>query len=159
MTSARSIWSQAAAKFSPIGPSSVPRLLAYFQQSGGVRLVGGVAGAGVFAQLVFEMGVDGAGFDEADQAVGEVLLLGAGGQPDGDPAGGDVIDDGAAVVGFGDAAVDELLVQGQVGERAGLGQPVAGSGRRSYAVISLMHRSRSCFRVIEELGICAWVMR
>ena len=29
LTSARSIWSQAAAKFSPIGPSSVPRLLQY----------------------------------------------------------------------------------------------------------------------------------
>jgi hypothetical protein len=116
-----------------------------FQQPGGVWLVGVVAGAGVLAQLVFEMGVDRSGFNEADQAVGEVLLLGAGGQPDGDPAGGDVIDDGAAVVGFGDAVVDELVVQGQVGERAGLRQPVAGSGRSPCAVIGLIHRSRSYF--------------
>ena len=62
--------------------------------------------------------------------------------------GGEMVDDGAAAVGFGDAVGDEPLVQGQVGERPGLGQPVAGSGRGPYAVIGLMHRSRSCFRVV-----------
>jgi hypothetical protein len=31
ITSARSIWSQAAAKFSPIGPRSVPRWRQYFR--------------------------------------------------------------------------------------------------------------------------------
>ena len=66
----------------------------------------------MLAQRGLEMGVDGAGFDEADQAVGEVRLLGAGGQPDGQPPGSDVVDDGAAAVGFSDAVVDELLVQG-----------------------------------------------
>ena len=75
--------------------------------------------------------MDGAGFDEADQAVGEVGFLGPGGQPDGQPPGGEVVDDGAAAVGFGDAVVDEALVQGKVGERPGLGQLVAGSCRRS----------------------------
>ena len=40
-----------------------------------------------------------------------------------------MVDDGAAAVGFGDAVVDEPLVQGKVGERPVLGQPVGGSGR------------------------------
>ena len=51
MTSARSIWSQAAAKFSPIGPSSVPRLLAYFSSLAACGWFGVVAGAGVLAQF------------------------------------------------------------------------------------------------------------
>ena len=54
-------------------------VVAVSQEPGGVRgLVGVVAGAGVPAELGLEVGVDGAGFDEADQAVGEVALLGAG---------------------------------------------------------------------------------
>jgi len=54
------------------------------QEPGGMRLlVGVVAGASVFAELGLEVGVDGAGFDEADQAVGEEGFLGPGGQPDG----------------------------------------------------------------------------
>jgi hypothetical protein len=52
------------------------------QEPGGVRLVGKGAGAGVLAELVLEVGVDSAGFDEADQAVGEDGFLGPGGQPD-----------------------------------------------------------------------------
>jgi hypothetical protein len=88
-----------------------------FQQPGGVRLVRIVAGAGVLAQFGPEERVNGSGVDEVGQAVGEVLLLGAAGEPDGQPPGGDVVDDGAAVVGFGDAVVDELLVQVQVGQR------------------------------------------
>ena len=121
LTSARSIWSQTAAKFSPIGPSSVPRLLAVFQEPGGLRLVGVAAGAGVLAQLGPEERVDGSGFDEVDQAVGEVALLGPGGQPDGQPPGGEVVDDGAAAVGFGDAVVDEPLVQGRSGSGPSMG--------------------------------------
>jgi hypothetical protein len=35
---------------------------------------------------------------------------------------GEVVDDGAAAVGFGDAIVDEALVQSKVGERPGLAQ-------------------------------------
>src|SRR6202035_280793 len=86
-------------------------VVAVAQEPGGVPgLVGVVAGAGVPAELGLEVGVDGAGFDEADQAVGEVALLGPGGQPDGQPSGGEVVDDGAAVVGCGDAVVDEPLV-------------------------------------------------
>ena len=91
------------------------------QQPGGVRLVGEGAGAGVFAQLGLEVRADRSGFDEADQAVGEVGFLRPGGQPDGQPPGGDVVDGGAAAVGFGDAVGDEPLVQGQVGERPVLG--------------------------------------
>ncbi len=130
MTSARSIWSQAAAKFSPIGPKLGASVVAVFQQPGGVWLVRVGAGAGVFAQLGLEEGVDCPGFDEVDQAVGEVACLGAGGQPDGQPSGGDVIDDGAAVVGFGDAVGDEPLVHGKVGQRPVRRQPVDRSCRR-----------------------------
>ena len=49
---------------------------------------------------------------------------GPGGQPDGQPPGGDVVDGGAAAVGGGDAVGDEPLVQRQVRERPVLGQPV-----------------------------------
>ena len=58
-------------------------VVAVSQEPGGLRLVGVGAGAGVFAQLGLEVGVDRAGFDEADQAVGEDGFLGPGGQPDG----------------------------------------------------------------------------
>jgi hypothetical protein len=81
-----------------------------FQQPGGLRLVRVGAGAGVLAELGLKVRVDRAGFDEADQAVGELALLGPGGQPDGQPPGGDVVDDGAAAVGFGDAVGDEPLI-------------------------------------------------
>ena len=123
------------------------------QEPGGVRLVREAAGAGVFAQLGLEVRVDGSGFDEADQAVGEVAFLGPGGQPDGQPPGGDVVDDGAAAVGFGDAIGDEPLVQAHVRQRPVHGQPVAGSGRRSYAVIGLIHRSHGVSRGLGELPV------
>ena len=103
---------------------------AVFQQPGGVRLVGKGAGAGVFAQLGLQVRVDRSGLDEADQAVGEVRCLGPGGQPDRQPPGGDVVDDGAAAVGFGDAVGDEPLIQRQVWQRPVYGQPVGGSCRR-----------------------------
>ena len=45
-----------------------------------------------------------------------------GGQPDGQPPGGDVIDGAAAGVGFADAVVDEMFVQGQVGQESVLRQ-------------------------------------
>jgi hypothetical protein len=80
------------------------------KEPGGLRLVREIAGAGVFAQFGLEVGVDGSGFDEADQAVGEDGFLGPGGQPDREPPGGDVVDDGAAAVGFGDVVTDEPLV-------------------------------------------------
>jgi hypothetical protein len=44
-----------------------------------LRLVGVGAGAGVLAELGLEVRVDRSGFDEADQAVGEVGCLGMGG--------------------------------------------------------------------------------
>jgi hypothetical protein len=69
----------------------------------------------VLAQLGLEVGVDRARCDEADQAVGEIRSLGPGGQPDGQSAGGEVVDDAAAAVGFGDAVGDEALVQGGSG--------------------------------------------
>jgi len=64
----------------------------------------------MFAQLVLEFWVDRPGFDEPDQAVREIRFLGPGGQPDGQAPGGEVIDDGAPLVGFGDAVVDQVLV-------------------------------------------------
>ena len=69
MTSARSIWSQAAPKFSPTGPRLAP---AVFHQPGGPGLVGVGAGAGVDAQLGLQRLADRAGADEPDQAPGEL---------------------------------------------------------------------------------------
>jgi hypothetical protein len=112
-----------------------------FQQPGGLRLVRVAARAGVFAQFGLEKRVDGSGVDEVDQAVGEVWCPGPGGQPDGQPPGGDVVDDGAAAVGFGDAVGDEPLVHRQVGQRPVRGQLVAGSGGRPSAVVGLINRS------------------
>ena len=97
---------------------------AVLQEPGGLGLVGVGAGAGVDAELGLERRADGAGVDEADQALGEGRGLGPGGQPDGQPPGGEVVDGAALGVGGGDAVVDEPLVQGQVRERAVLGQPV-----------------------------------
>ena len=77
--SAWSIWSQAAAKFSPIGPTSGPRAMQYCRSAADFGLVGVGAGAGVDAQLGFEGVADSAGLDEADQALGEGRGLGAGG--------------------------------------------------------------------------------
>ena len=87
---------------------------AVFQELSGLRLVCVGAGAGVFAQLNPEVRVDRSGFDEADQAVGEVRCLGSGGQPDGQPPGGEMIDDGAPAVSGSDAVIDQALVQRQV---------------------------------------------
>ena len=58
---------------------------AVLQEAGGFGLVGVGAGAGVDTQLGLERVTDGAGLDEADQALGEDRGLGAGGQPDGQP--------------------------------------------------------------------------
>jgi hypothetical protein len=91
---------------------------AVLQEAGGFGLVGVGAGAGVNAQLGFEGVADGAGFDEADQALGEDRGLGAGGQRDGQPPGGEVVDGAALGVSGGDAVVDEPLIQGQVRARA-----------------------------------------
>ena len=62
--------------------------------------------------------------DEADQALGEVWFLRPGGQPDGQPPGGEVVDGAAPAVRGGDAVADEALVHGQVWQRPVLGQPV-----------------------------------
>src|SRR6516225_4002136 len=83
---------------------------AVLQESGGFGLVGVGAGAGVYAELGFEGVADGAGFDEADQALGEDRGLGPGGQPDSQPPGGEVIDGSSPAVGGGDAVADEALV-------------------------------------------------
>ena len=52
---------------------------AVLQETGGFRLVGVGAGASVDAELGLERMADGAGLDEADQALGEDRGLGAGG--------------------------------------------------------------------------------
>jgi len=85
----------------------------------GVVWVG--AGACVDAQLGLECLADRSGVGEADQAVGEVRCLRPGGQPDGQPSGGDMIDAAALAVSGGDAVVDKTLVEGQVWERPVLG--------------------------------------
>jgi hypothetical protein len=64
---------------------------------------------------------DRAGLGEGSQGAAERRGLGAGGEPDGQAAGGDVVDGGAAGVGGEQAVADEVLVQGQVRE-----QPVFG---------------------------------
>ena len=65
---------------------------AVLHEPGRFGAVGIVARAGVDAQLGLQRGADGSGVDEVDQAAGEVGLLRAGGEPDGQPAGGEVVD-------------------------------------------------------------------
>ena len=74
------------------------------------------------AQVVAQVAGDGAGLGENSQGAAEWCGLGAGGDPDGQAAGGDVVDGGAAGVGGEQAVVDEVLVQGQLREQAVLGQ-------------------------------------
>ena len=95
---------------------------AVVQQPGSLRTVFVGGGSGVGAQVVVQVAGDGAGLGEGGQGAGERGRLGAGGDPDGQAAGGDVVDGGAAGVGGEQAVVDEVLVQGQVGEQAVLGQ-------------------------------------
>jgi hypothetical protein len=59
----------------------------------------------VDAQLSLQRRGDLPGADEADQTAGEGGWLRAGGQPDGQPPGGDVIDAAAPAVGGGDARI------------------------------------------------------
>ena len=94
---------------------------AVFHQPGGLGLVGVGAGAGVDAQLGLQRVADGAGADEADQVLGEDRRLRPGGQADGQPPGGDVVDGAAPGVGGGDAVADQPLVQRQIRELALLG--------------------------------------
>ena len=76
------------------------------QEPGGFGLVREGARACVAAQLGLELMADRPGLHEADQAPGEDRGLRGGGQPDGQPSGGEVVDGGPAAVGSGDAAVD-----------------------------------------------------
>src|SRR6266566_1996071 len=114
---------------------------AVLHEPGGFRLVCVGAGAGVDAQLGLERRADRSGFDEADQALSEDRGLRPGGQPDGQPPGGDMVDGAPPAVRGGDAVADEPLVQRQVRERPVLGQPVAASWPGCYAVICLPHGS------------------
>ena len=82
---------------------------------------------------------DGAGFDEADQALGEDWGLRPRGQPDGQPPGGEVVDGTPLAVGGGDAVADEPLVQGKVREWPILGKPVGVAWPGCYAVIGGPH--------------------
>ena len=100
--SARSSWSQAVPKFSPTGPRGAPAG-AVVHEPGGLRVVRIGAGAGVDAQLGLERLADRSGLDEVDQALGEDGWLRPGGQPDGQPPGGDMVDGAAPAVGCGDA--------------------------------------------------------
>jgi hypothetical protein len=122
--SARSIWSQAAPKFSPTRAEVGAAGDAVFHQPGGLRLVREGAGAGVDAQLGLQRMADVPGADEADQVLGEDRRLRPGGQADGQPPGGDMIDGAAAGVGGGDAIADQPLVQRQIRELALLGSRV-----------------------------------
>ena len=100
---------------------------AVFHQPNGLRPVRVGAGAGVDAQLGLQRRGDLSGGDEADQAAGVGGWLGPGGQPDGQPPGGDVIDAVPSLVGGGGAVADQALVQGQVRQQSVLGQPAGAS--------------------------------
>ena len=89
----------------------------------------GHAGAGVDAQLGFQFGADRAGAGKADQAPGQDRMLRAGGHPDGQPPGGDIIDGAVPGVRVGGTYGDELLVLGQVQVRLVAGQLAGLPGR------------------------------
>jgi hypothetical protein len=74
---------------------------AVFHQPGSLGLVGVGAGAGVEAQLGLQCVAYGPGAGEADQVLGEDRGLRPGGQADGQPPGGDVINSAAPGVGRG----------------------------------------------------------
>ena len=64
-----------------------------------------------------------------------------------------MVDDGAAAVGFGDAVVDEPLVQGKVGERpvlAAAGRRVRSGGLRRYRSYTSVMR---CFSDLGKLPL------
>ena len=50
-----------------------------------------------------------------------------------------MVDGAVPGIGDGDAVIDEPFVEGQVGERAGLGQPIGAFRCRPSAVIGLRH--------------------
>ena len=129
MRSARSIWWQAAPKFSPTGPRRGAAADGVAVEPGRLEMIGVGAGAGVDAQLGLQLGADRAGAGEADQAPGQDRVLRAGGHPDGQPPGGDIIDGAVPGVGVGGAEGDELLVLGQVQVRLVAGQ-LAGRSRQ-----------------------------
>jgi hypothetical protein len=90
----------------------------YSISRGGLRLVREVARAGVDAQLGLQRLAHGAGPDEADQVLSEDRRLRPGGQADGQPPSGDVIDGAAPRVGRRDAVADQPLVELQIRELA-----------------------------------------
>jgi len=97
------------------------------QETGSLSVICVAGGAGVEAELVPQVALDGASGDEAGQALGEGRLLRAGGQPDSQPTGGDVVDGAVLGIGNSGALVDELLVLGQVREKlVGRDAPVVG---------------------------------
>ena len=109
---------------------------AVLHEPGGLRLVGISAGAGMDAQLSLERRADRSGRGELDQAAGEDRRLRPGGQPDGQPPGGEVINAGTPAVGCGNAVADETLIEWQVRERPVLRKPVGMLIRKCCAVIS-----------------------
>ncbi len=113
-------------------------------EPGRLEMIGVGARAGVEAQLGLQLGADGAGAGEADQAAGQVWVLGAGGQPDGQPPGGDVIDGAVPGVGVGGADVDEPLVLRQVQVWLVAGQLADGPGQGWCAAV---RRRRGCLAV------------
>jgi len=70
-----------------------------------------------------------------------------GGQPDGQPSSGDVVDDGAAAVSFGDAVVDETLVQ-----RVGAAAPEAVRPPRMGRTTTAACRSSKAPRLARHLA-------
>ena len=111
------------------------------QESRGLQLVRVAGGADVDAQVCFEALADAAGFGEVDQAAGEVSVLRPGGQPDGQPPGGDVVDGTVPAVGCSETVLDQALVQGKVGERAVLRKAVRPScpGSGTAVAVGMVH--------------------
>ena len=74
------------------------------------------------AQLRLEWLAHGSGLDEAVKAPGEDRFLLTGRQPDGQAAGGEVVDGAPPAVSGSDAFIDQALVNGQVWKRPILAQ-------------------------------------
>ena len=115
---------------------------AVLHEPGSLELVGICAGAGMNAQLNLERWADCSGLGELDQAPGEDRRLRPGGQPDGQPPGGEVINAGTPAVGCDKTVADEPLIEGQIRERPVFRKPVVMLTQTSCAVICPAHLPR-----------------
>lgn len=90
---------------------------------------------------VFSAGLIAPVWAKRTRPLDEDRCLRPGGQPDGQPPGGDVVDGPVLGVGCGGAVVDEPLVQGQLWEQPVLRRPAGACWRGLGAVICPAHGS------------------